>query len=147
MKLSRLVEQTREAALQIDPGYPKDVVVDPAFEKQAALISESLIGRRPLGLIRCVLYGCIGLVFMALGPFQGMTGFLLNRWRGVQVEPGSIIAWLFGGYFIALGLLIAAHAIVLGRKKGAESDGVPAIGTDAEPTAAADAARKAGTRL
>jgi hypothetical protein len=34
--VARSAEQSRQIALQIDPDYPKDIVVDPAFEMHAA---------------------------------------------------------------------------------------------------------------
>jgi hypothetical protein len=73
-----------------------------------------------------IVVGYIGLCLIVIGIWEGMTGVIVARRGGFQVEPGSIVAWLLGGFFIVGGLsLVVGGAVFPGRNKGTEPGAAP----------------------
>jgi hypothetical protein len=102
--VARLAQQSKQVALQIDPDYPKDVVVSSAFEVQAAATPKPPGWGMPLGAgsffgyaIR--LLGCLGLgggVAIGLGYLK----------QGTVDSVSLIVAAVFLPFMYIMGLLI-----------------------------------------
>ena len=87
---ARLADQSKQVALLIDPDYPKDVVVAPAFEVQAAAAPKPPGWGMPLGansfsgyalrLLACLLLGgglAVGLEWLRRGTADSLLLVLL----------------------------------------------------------------------
>jgi hypothetical protein len=141
--VARLAQQSKQVALQIDPEYPKDVVVAPAFEVQAAAAPKPMpLGAKSfpdyaLRLLGCFLGGggvALGLVWMQRGTLDPL--FL------------SVSAVFFPSmYIVCLLLAYPRFKARDGNPQGQAEEEMaksPAAAPEAEPRAAADGSRDPG---
>jgi hypothetical protein len=101
--VARLAEQSKRVALQIDPDHPKDVVVDPAFEAQAAAAPEPPGRGTPLGARSFSGYALRLLACLLLG---GVLAVGLGRLRRGAVDP--LVVVIVAVLVAFTGLLLAA---------------------------------------